>query len=705
MQQQPMIKQTIIFAFLIAYMLTFVARAMAYVEQPVARQGVIDLRAVNWDEQQSVSLNGEWTFYWNQLQTPATIREQAPSAQSSYKQVPSTWKDGAVIYQSYPNHGYATYRLLLQLREEDVHKRFAIYMPSVATAYQLWINGELMEKNGVVGTSREQMVPKNYTKLIPFQSDRSQVELVVQVSNFVQRKGGLWESITLGPVEEIMLERDTKVLYESLIASCLFLMGIYHFVLYLARKREKSSLYFSGMSIGISIRLLFLGETLAVRYFPQIPWEIGVKLEYLCASACMMFLSLFVHSQYPLEFNRTIRNWLIKLGSVLVLFVTVTPAWIFTEAILIKEIYLLLCYCYVLYVYVHAVIRKRHGSLLNGFGLMLLFVASINEILFYANLSTFENGVAFSVLVFLFTQMINLSMAFARSFDQVERLSEELRKTNESLEQKVQQRTQALEGKNKELQMMQESRRRLLSNIAHELGTPLTSIQGFIKAMIDGVVKPNDPKYLNILYEKTIYLHQIIKDLFELSKIESRQIHFHFQPIPLISYFHNLYEKHLLDMEKKDLHFVWELGTRIVPDDRLCIIADPLRVEQVVVNLLTNAQRYTPTGGTISLRIDSELGPDGTGRAFVEVRDTGLGIDAENLPFIFERFFKVSDARKARAGGGVGLGLTISKEIIQYHQGDIWVESTLGAGSTFSFSLPVKRMQTTTEPIEEGRVR
>ncbi|WP_312115518.1 sensor histidine kinase [Brevibacillus reuszeri] len=693
--RQPMIRKTGIFAVFVMIMLIFASGVMAYDTEPIARQGVIDLRGVNWEEKQSVQLNGDWTFYWNQLQTPASIHEAAPPTSSGYKQVPSTWKDGDAIHQSYPNHGYATYRLLLQLREEDVHKRFAIYMPSVATAYQLWINGELMESNGVVGTSREQMVPKNYAKLIPFHSDRSEVELVVQVSNFVQRKGGLWESISLGPVEEIMLQRDTKVLYETLIAGCLFLMGIYHFVLYLARKREKSGLYFSMMSIGISIRLLFLGETLAVRYFPQIPWEIGVKLEYLCAVICMMFLALFVHSQYPLEFNRMVRNWMIRIGSVFALVIFATPAVFFTEGILIKEIYLILCYCYVLYVYVRAVMKKRHGSLLNGLGLMLLFLASINEILFYANLSTFENGVAFSVLVFLFTQMINLSMAFARSFDHVERLSEELRKTNESLEQKVQQRTQALEGKNKELQLMEESRRRLLSNIAHELGTPLTSIQGFIKAMIDGVVKPNDPKYLTILYEKTIYLHQIIKDLFELSKIESRQIRFHFQPLPLISFFHSLYEKYLLDIEKKDLHFVWEVGMRKVPEDRLVIVADPLRVEQVVVNLLTNAQRYTSSGGTISLRIDWELGADGTGQAYIEVRDTGIGIDADSLPFVFERFFKGSDVRKL--GGGVGLGLPISKEIIQYHQGRIWVESLVGEGTTFSFSLPVRLAQTNDE--------
>jgi len=194
-------------------------------------------------------------------------------------------------------------------------------------------------------------------------------------------------------------------------------------------------------------------------------------------------------------------------------------------------------------------------------------------------------------------------------------------------------------------------------------------------------------------------LHQIIKDLFELSKIESRQIQFHFQPLSLVPFFHHLYDKHLLDMEKKGLSFEWEIGPRKPGDDRLVIMADPLRIEQVVVNLLTNAQRYTPFGGTIRLRVEWELGADGKGKAYASISDTGMGIDAEALPFVFDRFYKGNEARKVRSGGG-GLGLTISKEIIQYHQGEMKVESTVGVGSTFSFSLPVSLGQRN----EEGKV-
>lgn len=653
---------------------------------PLAKQGVIDLRGVDWEQKFAVPLNGEWSFYWGKLLTPSTLEnERVPH---SYIKVPSTWGQAASASFPISDHGYATYRLVLQLGEEEINRPLALYMPSIASAYQLWINGELREANGVVGTNRGEMTPKNYAKVVAFQTDHREVEVLIHVSNFVQRKGGLWEEVRIGYAASVLLEREKAVVFESMMVACLFIMGFYHLALFLTRKKENSALFFGGMCLAIGTRTLFLGETIAVRFFPHFDWFIGVRLEYLSSLATMMFLLMFVHSQYPQETNRKIRNGCLWGGCLFFLFVLFSPTWIFTEGLIVKEVYLLISYGYVLYVYVLAAIRKRPGWVLNGIGLVAFFLCVVNEILFYAHLSSFENAVPLGLLTFLFSQMLILSIVFARSFDHVEQLSEELVRTNESLEGKVQARTQALEQKNEELHKLENSRRKLLSNIAHELGTPLTSIQGFIKAMIDGVVKPEDPKYLNIIYQKTVYLHRIITDLFELSKMEAGQIRFHYQPIAAVPFFRQIHEKYLLDMQKKDLRFEWVAGAP--PIGRVPVImADPIRIEQVVVNLLVNAQAYTAPGGTIALQVEWEIGLEGTGEFHVRVRDTGTGIEAGSLPFVFDRFYKGSESRKRRSEG-VGLGLAISKEIILNHQGQISVESTPGEGSTFLFSLPAR---------------
>ncbi|MFS0559052.1 ATP-binding protein [Brevibacillus sp. 179-C9.3 HS] len=671
------------------------------VEQPPrAEQGVLDLRGVDWEDGETVWLDGEWGFYWQQLQSPGTFDSHA--SEREFMQVPSTWKEGAGARTDISNHGYATYRLSIQLDEQQSGRPLALYMPSVATAYKLWINGKVMAENGVVGENLAEMIPKNYPKVVVFQPDQSQVELVIHVSNFVQRKGGLWESIALGSADQIMQKREANIIYAGMIAASLMIMGIYHFGLYVTRKREISTLYFCGVSIAISIRILFLGETMAVSLFPQIPWEMGVKLEYMSSLVTMIMLACFVRSQYTAFFHRFIQRVCVWTGLLFILFVLFTPARIYTEWIYVGEAYLLLSYSYMLFVYGRAILQKQPGSLLNGMGLLVFFAAVVNEILFYAHLSPFENAIPFGLLVFLLTQMMNLSMVFARSFAHVEQLSEVLAQTNESLEQKVQQRTKALADKNQELQRMEESRRMLLSNISHELGTPLTSIQGFIKAMIDGVVKPDDPKYLGIIYEKTIYLHRIITDLFELSKMESRQLRFHFQPLPLVGFFRGLYEKNLLDMEDKNLQFKWEAQMEPNAKSKLMLVADPIRLEQVMSNLLVNAQAYTPQGGTITLHVAWELAEDGTGEALIKVIDSGAGMKAAALPFVFDRFYRGSGSRKLRTAG-VGLGLAISKEIIENHQGQIGVQSTEGEGSTFWFSLPVYWKEESNEGREDVR--
>ncbi|QDS32673.1 sensor histidine kinase [Brevibacillus brevis] len=676
-------------------MLTVTPFANAVEQPPQAKRGVIDLRGVDWEDGDTIWLDGEWSFYWRQFLTPGTFESHASVRE--YIQVPSSWKQGAGNRTDISNQGYATYRLLIQLDEQKSERPFALYMPSVATAYKLWINGKAMAENGVVGEDLASMTPKNYPKVVVFQPDQPQVELVIHVSNFVQRKGGLWEAIELGHAEQIMQKREANIIYSGMIAASLLVMGIYHFGLYMTRKRESSTLYFCGVSIAIAVRILFLGETMAVSLFPQIPWEMVVKLEYMSSLLTLIMLACFVHSQYRALFNRFIQRACVWTGLLFILFVLFTPARIYTEWIYVGEAYLLLNYGYMLFVYGRAIVQKQTGSILNGIGLLVFFTAVVNEVLFYAHLSPFENAIPFGLLVFLLTQMMNLSMVFARSFAHVEQLSEELAQTNEWLEQKVLQRTQALADKNQELQRMEESRRMLLSNISHELGTPLTSIQGFIKAMIDGVVKPNDPKYLGIIYEKTIYLHRIITDLFELSKMESRQLRFHFQPLSLVGFFRGLYEKHLLDMQEKQLHFVWEAQEEPDTECKLLLVADPIRLEQVMSNLLVNAQAYTPQGGVIKLQVEWELALDGTGAATIKVIDTGAGIQVEALPFVFDRFYRGSESRKLRTAG-VGLGLAISKEIIENHHGKIGVQSKAGEGSLFWFSLPIRWK----EESEEG---
>jgi signal transduction histidine kinase len=222
-------------------------------------------------------------------------------------------------------------------------------------------------------------------------------------------------------------------------------------------------------------------------------------------------------------------------------------------------------------------------------------------------------------------------------------------------------------------------RRRLLADIAHELRTPLSVIEGTVDAMLDGVYEPNAAN-LNSIKEETALLTRLVADLRDLTLAESGQLKLQIEPTNLAE----LVQRRVAQVEVIAREQNIGLKTNIsaaLPQ----VEVDEKRIEQVVANLLDNALNHTTSGGTVTVAVSStEEG------ILVSISDTGEGIPAEHLSHIFERFYKVDDARSRKAGGA-GLGLAIAKQMVELHGGRIWVESDVGKGSKFSFTLPGTR--------------
>jgi histidine kinase len=251
------------------------------------------------------------------------------------------------------------------------------------------------------------------------------------------------------------------------------------------------------------------------------------------------------------------------------------------------------------------------------------------------------------------------------------------------LEEKVKERTY-------ELALMEKSRRELVSSISHELRTPITSIQGYLEAILDEVIsKPEDQrKYLNIIHSRIIGLNRLIEDLFELSKLKNAQLQFHFSSIHTREWLTRLFDKYQLDVAKGEIRYNSTLQWPESLNPVLSIDID--RIEQVFNNIIFNAIRHTPQGGEI--RVMAALTPSQK-ELSVSISDTGAGIDENILPKVFDRFF----TRSASGGStkGSGLGLAIAKEIIDAHGGHIFASSEKGKGSTFTFLLPIQSLRFT----------
>jgi len=228
----------------------------------------------------------------------------------------------------------------------------------------------------------------------------------------------------------------------------------------------------------------------------------------------------------------------------------------------------------------------------------------------------------------------------------------------------------------------QQAQRDFVANVSHELKTPLTSIQGFSQAILDGAT--NDvPHAAHIINDEAGRMRRLVDGLLDLARLDAGQAALQRVPTDLAAILRSVAEK--LSLRAGQNNVALRVDIQPLP----VIVADGDRLAQVFTNLLDNALKHTPDGGSIALAAK----PDG-GTVTVSVTDTGVGIPAEDLPRIFERFYRVDKSRTA--GHGYGIGLAITSEIIRAHGGTIAAESVLGLGTKFTVKLPVARSGDTT---------
>lgn len=229
-----------------------------------------------------------------------------------------------------------------------------------------------------------------------------------------------------------------------------------------------------------------------------------------------------------------------------------------------------------------------------------------------------------------------------------------------------------------DLESAELQRRRMTADIAHELRTPLTNIQGYLEAILDGVVKP-DPETITSLHSQTVHLSRLVDDLRLLSVAEAGALRLETTPDSLSSVIRETTAS--FEPRSAELGIALEVSA---PNDLPNVELDRTRMRQVVANLIENALQHTPRGGKVSVSVERE----GPASVSFTVSDTGAGIPADELDRIFDQFYRVDPSRN-RATGGVGLGLTIVKRLVEAHGGRLSVSSTPGEGTSFRVILPV----------------
>jgi signal transduction histidine kinase len=234
-----------------------------------------------------------------------------------------------------------------------------------------------------------------------------------------------------------------------------------------------------------------------------------------------------------------------------------------------------------------------------------------------------------------------------------------------------------------DLERIEKLRRDMVADVAHELRTPLSNIAGYLEAIRDDVVKP-DTATIASLSEETALLSRLVDDLQELALADAGELKLVRQPESI----YQLVEQSVKAVQVTATEQGLEITTALAADLPLVDI-DYHRIIEVLHNLLTNSIKHTPSGGKINVQAEQ------SGQFVrVSVTDNGEGIPAADVPYLFERFYRV-DKSRTRNGGGSGLGLTITKRLVEAHGGTIGVQSELGKGSSFFFTVPVDSLPQT----------
>lgn len=668
-----------------------------------SEKGILDITQAHVSEN-PVKLKGDWAFYWQELLSPEDIQNRLArdGNHDRWISIPGSWLGYQLDGQQLNGTGFATFRVVIKLSEQDRNERLALRMPTIFHAYKLWVNGELLAEVGVVGQDKSSVTPHLATKLVFFQPKNDKVELVMQVANFHHKRGGITKYIELGGSDVLTVRTNLRIAAEMFTTAGLLVIGVYHLLLFGLRRKDRAPLYFGLFTTLSGIRSLLVGELLLTQLWPSFPWGLQFKIEYLILCSIGYIMTMYFDSIFPNYVSRWFHLVTRIVTGAFCIVVVVTPALLYTKMLLMIGVMVFLHMVYLMVGLVKAAMRRMEGALIFLLVSVVGLVTVVNDFLYYNEWSLIGNTSPLGLLVFTIAQMILLSSRFTRAASNEERIARELQDANNkltemnlNLERTVQERTQALSAAHDDLRTSydrllhsEEGRKKLLAYITHDLRMPLSSMLGYVEAVQDRVKPERNEQYLKYIRDNTIRVNRMIEELSFLSHLETGQVSYRMEQVHVVDFLRRFYEQYELVVRDAGLDFT--LDFRDVEDQRPdmpVVEMDVQRLEQALFNIVSNAMKFTSSSGSvrIALAVEEE---DHIRRAIISVQDSGTGIPPEQLEQIFDRNYRYDRPGLEKGIEGSGLGLAICREIVQAHGGTIRAESDGKTGAIFYVSLP-----------------
>ena len=350
----------IVFAMIVVMMTAACSGGLPGRERKEAVRGRLDIREWDFDRDGPVELNGAWEFHWGALLEPEWFHEIAHG--SRYQRVPGVWNGRIEQGRVLAGDGCATYRLTVMLPAAAT-KRLAVMIPDLGSAYKLYLDGAAAGQGGVVGESTRTARPGYRPDVYEFTPVRDRVDIVLQVSNFHHRKGGAWEKIVMGAGPMVREMREKRLVRDFFLFGSIFIIGMYHLVLFIMRKKERSFLFFGLFCLLIAVRIIATGDYYCIRLFPGVSWENVIGAEYLSFYAAVPLFFLFMGSLFPGEFPpRAVRAIVAATGALFCCAVILLPSRLYTHSMQAYQVLSIVMSLYGFAALVLAMVRKREGA-------------------------------------------------------------------------------------------------------------------------------------------------------------------------------------------------------------------------------------------------------------------------------------------------------------------------------------------------------
>ena len=624
-------------------------------EQPIAENGVIDLRDWHFNNKETVALDGEWQFVPNEFIDAETFQQREKNGHTNKINVPEDWNKTQTLDDPDMPFGYGTYYLnvLLPTNNESV---LGVKILDISTAANVYINDQVLIEHGTVATNPQEVVGAFGPNASLFSSNGNELFIIVHVANYkMPLHGGITGSIKLGSDIAVSKEAHLSIVLQSIIAIVYFLHAIYAFSIYYMgnRKFGKEILFFGIMFLLHGFTILIDDDIVLKLSIDFITYQ---KILFLLFIATLLAFVLFIKHLFNVQTQ--FYKWLIGLFIMtmfLVLFATVHTY--FMIATIVSMLYLVA----IVFLFYHG-INSTHKGYPNAL-LILLFIASYtSNVLWGALINLDLVNMPFYPFDFLIT-IIVVALLLIRKHVELSKVHDLQRA---------------------ELQKIDKVKDEFLVNTSHELRNPLHGMINIAETILEkenAQISASSKEHLQLLTNIGKRMGHTLNDLHTITQLKDNKIIL----IPSVLDLH-IISTFIIDMlsflkEGKNIEL-----TSQIPANFPKIWADENRLIQILFNLVHNAIKYTKAG-SIQLKAEAK-----DNQAYIYVIDTGIGIESDEMEKLFEPYVQVDP--KQSVDSGIGIGLTIAKQLVELSGGHITFTSNEN-GTTFVFTMPLHSKEQT----------